>query len=90
MAIARKVLIVGGGIAGQTLGPALIKRGIACRIVEIKPSFDIIGAGMYVQGGTRWGSPRSLRRSQPDQVPRVLSQSLCGMPLAATVTVYAR
>lgn len=46
----RKVLIVGGGIAGQTLGSALAKRGIEAEIVEIKPSWDVIGAGMYVHG----------------------------------------
>ncbi len=45
-----RVLIVGSGIAGQTLACALAKRAIACDLVEIKPRFDIVGAGMYVQG----------------------------------------
>lgn len=44
-----KVLILGAGIAGQTLGPALVQRGIECEIVELKPAFEIVGAGMYVQ-----------------------------------------
>jgi 2-polyprenyl-6-methoxyphenol hydroxylase-like FAD-dependent oxidoreductase len=43
------VLIVGAGIAGQTLACALAKRAIACDVVEIKPNFEILGAGMYVQ-----------------------------------------
>ncbi len=46
----RRVLIVGSGVAGQTLACALAKRGIACEVVEIKPHFDIAGAGLYVQG----------------------------------------
>ncbi len=45
-----RVLIVGSGIAGQTLACALARRGIACDIVELKPAFDIAGAGLYVQG----------------------------------------
>jgi 2-polyprenyl-6-methoxyphenol hydroxylase-like FAD-dependent oxidoreductase len=45
-----RVLIVGSGIAGQTLACALAKRGIACEVVELKPAFDIAGAGLYVQG----------------------------------------
>lgn len=45
-----RVLIVGSGIAGQTLACSLAKRGIGCDVVEIKPAFDIAGAGLYVQG----------------------------------------
>ena len=45
-----RVLIVGSGIAGQTLACALARRGVACDLVEIKPAFDIAGAGLYVQG----------------------------------------
>jgi 2-polyprenyl-6-methoxyphenol hydroxylase-like FAD-dependent oxidoreductase len=45
-----RVLIVGSGIAGQTLSCALARRGIACDMVELKPAFDIAGAGLYVQG----------------------------------------
>ena len=45
-----RVLIVGSGIAGQTLACALGQRGVACELVELKPHFDIVGAGMYVQG----------------------------------------
>jgi 2-polyprenyl-6-methoxyphenol hydroxylase-like FAD-dependent oxidoreductase len=50
LASIERVLIVGGGIAGQTLTVALARRGIACETVEIKPDFQIVGAGMYVQG----------------------------------------
>lgn len=44
-----RVLIVGGGIAGHTLGMALKKRNIACEIVELRKNWKIVGAGMYVQ-----------------------------------------
>jgi 2-polyprenyl-6-methoxyphenol hydroxylase-like FAD-dependent oxidoreductase len=50
LASIERVLIVGGGIAGQTLAVALARRGIFCETVEIKPNFQIVGAGMYVQG----------------------------------------
>ena len=45
-----RVLVVGSGIAGQTLACALARRGIGCDMVEIKPAFEIAGAGLYVQG----------------------------------------
>lgn len=45
-----RILIVGSGIAGQTLACALARRGIACDMIELKPAFDIAGAGLYVQG----------------------------------------
>jgi len=44
-----RVLIVGSGIAGQVLACALAKRGIACDLIELKPAFDVIGAGLYLQ-----------------------------------------
>jgi 2-polyprenyl-6-methoxyphenol hydroxylase-like FAD-dependent oxidoreductase len=46
----RNVLIVGCGIAGQTLAAAFARRGVACDIVEIKRDWSIVGAGMYMQG----------------------------------------
>ena len=45
-----KVLIVGGGIAGQALAIALTRRSIDCEIVEIKPDFEILGAGTALLG----------------------------------------
>ena len=45
-----KVLIVGGGIAGQALAISLARGGIACEIVEIKPDFEILGAGTALLG----------------------------------------
>lgn len=44
-----RVLIVGSGIAGQVLACALARRAIECDLVELKPAFDVIGAGMYMQ-----------------------------------------
>jgi 2-polyprenyl-6-methoxyphenol hydroxylase-like FAD-dependent oxidoreductase len=43
-----RVLIAGGGIGGQTLAIALARKGIACEIVEIKPDWQIAGAGLYL------------------------------------------
>lgn len=50
MAAANRVLIVGSGIVGQSLAVGLARRGIECEIVEIKESFDIVGAGILIQG----------------------------------------
>ena len=50
MAAANKVLIVGSGIVGQSLAIGLARRGIGCEIVEIKRNFDIVGAGILIQG----------------------------------------
>lgn len=49
MPAVRNVLVVGAGIAGQTLAAALGRRGIRCELIELKTAFEIIGAGMYVQ-----------------------------------------
>ena len=37
MAAIQRALIVGAGMAGMTLGPALKRCGIACEVVEIRP-----------------------------------------------------
>ena len=50
MASLRNALIVGSGIAGQTLAAAFTLKGIACDIVEIKRDWSIVGAGMYMHG----------------------------------------
>lgn len=46
----RKVLVVGGGIGGLTLGAALGQRGIACDIVELKPEHNVLGVGIIQPG----------------------------------------
>ena len=50
MSAANNVLIVGAGIVGQSLAVGMARRGIKCEIVEIKESFDIVGAGILIQG----------------------------------------
>ena len=50
MATAQRILIVGGGIAGQTLACALARQGLTCEIVEIRPDWQIAGAAMTLQG----------------------------------------
>ena len=50
MTAANNVLIVGAGIVGQSLAIGMARRGIKCEIVEIKESFDIVGAGILIQG----------------------------------------
>jgi len=52
-----KVLIVGGGIAGLTLGVALRRRDIEAEVVEIAPRWDILGVGISLTGPT----PRALK-----------------------------
>ena len=50
MAAAANVLIVGAGMAGMTLGVALKRAGIACEIVEIRPTLAEPGTGISLQG----------------------------------------
>ena len=46
----RTVLIVGGGIAGNSLAVLLRKAGIEVSIAEIKPDWNVSGAGITLQG----------------------------------------
>jgi 2-polyprenyl-6-methoxyphenol hydroxylase-like FAD-dependent oxidoreductase len=46
----KRILIVGSGIAGQTLAAAVARKGLTCDIVEVKRDWSIVGAGMYMQG----------------------------------------
>jgi 2-polyprenyl-6-methoxyphenol hydroxylase-like FAD-dependent oxidoreductase len=48
----KRVLIVGGGIAGLTLAVALRRRGIAVDVVELQPKWDILGVGISLTGPT--------------------------------------
>ena len=50
MAALGKILIVGSGIGGQALAVALAKHDIDCEIVEIKPAWEILGAGTALLG----------------------------------------
>jgi 2-polyprenyl-6-methoxyphenol hydroxylase-like FAD-dependent oxidoreductase len=52
MSSSRKVLVVGGGIAGLTLSVALRRRGIAVDVVELQPRWDILGVGISLTGPT--------------------------------------
>jgi 2-polyprenyl-6-methoxyphenol hydroxylase-like FAD-dependent oxidoreductase len=52
MPAVRNVLIVGGGIAGMTLGTALTRGGIRAEIVEINADWSVLGIGISVQGAT--------------------------------------
>lgn len=47
---ADKVLIVGAGMCGMSLGVALTRAGIACEIVEIRPQLSEPGTGISLQG----------------------------------------
>jgi 2-polyprenyl-6-methoxyphenol hydroxylase-like FAD-dependent oxidoreductase len=48
----RKVLVVGGGIAGLTLAVALRRHGIAVDVVEIQPRWNVLGVGISLTGPT--------------------------------------
>jgi len=48
----RKVLVVGGGIAGLTLAVALRRRGVNVDVVEIQPRWNVLGVGISLTGPT--------------------------------------
>jgi 2-polyprenyl-6-methoxyphenol hydroxylase-like FAD-dependent oxidoreductase len=48
----KKVLIVGGGIAGLTLAVALRRRGISVDVVELMPRWNVLGVGISLTGPT--------------------------------------
>jgi 2-polyprenyl-6-methoxyphenol hydroxylase-like FAD-dependent oxidoreductase len=48
MATVERILIVGGGIAGLTLGAALRQRGFSAELIERSASWQAIGAGIAV------------------------------------------
>ncbi len=45
----KKVLVVGGGIAGLSLAIALRQRGIEAEIVEVKEQWTVYGVGIIIQ-----------------------------------------
>lgn len=49
MTVVTKVLIVGGGIGGQSAAIAFAKRGVNVEIVEIQPAFNVYGVGIIQQ-----------------------------------------
>lgn len=49
MTAVTKVLIVGGGIGGQSAAIAFAKRGVNVEIVEIQPAFNVYGVGIIQQ-----------------------------------------
>ena len=46
----RRILIVGGGIAGLALGRALREQGVVPEIIERAPSWPTHGTGLYLPG----------------------------------------
>ena len=48
----KKVLVVGGGIAGLTLAVALRRRGIGADVVELQPKWNVLGVGISLTGPT--------------------------------------
>jgi 2-polyprenyl-6-methoxyphenol hydroxylase-like FAD-dependent oxidoreductase len=91
LASVRRVLIVGGGIAGQTLAVALSRRGIFCETVEIKPDFQIVGAGMYLHGNAMRALreigvvEEIVRRGWHPADDRIYSADIAGAPLAGAL-----
>ena len=53
----RRVLIVGGGIAGLALAPALLRIGAEVEVVEREPAWRPAGTGIYLPGN----AARALR-----------------------------
>jgi 2-polyprenyl-6-methoxyphenol hydroxylase-like FAD-dependent oxidoreductase len=52
VAAVRKALVVGGGLAGQTLATALTRGGIRTDLIELHPRWNVLGVGISVQGPT--------------------------------------
>ena len=52
MASIRKVLVVGGGIAGLTLAVALRRRDIEVDVVELTSQWNVLGVGISLTGPT--------------------------------------
>jgi 2-polyprenyl-6-methoxyphenol hydroxylase-like FAD-dependent oxidoreductase len=50
MADARRILVVGGGIAGLSLAVALRRAGAAPEVVERSPAWPAVGAGIVLHG----------------------------------------
>ena len=50
MSSVKKVLIVGGGIGGLSLGIALRRAGIAAEIIELQKEFNVYGVGIIQLG----------------------------------------
>jgi FAD-dependent urate hydroxylase len=46
----RRVLIVGGGIAGLALAPMLARTGVAVEVIEREPAWRHAGTGIYLPG----------------------------------------
>jgi 2-polyprenyl-6-methoxyphenol hydroxylase-like FAD-dependent oxidoreductase len=52
MAAVRNALVIGGGLAGQTLATALTRGGIRAEVIELHPRWNVLGVGISVQGPT--------------------------------------
>jgi 2-polyprenyl-6-methoxyphenol hydroxylase-like FAD-dependent oxidoreductase len=48
----RKILVVGGGIAGLTLAVGLRRRDLDVDVVEIQPRWNVLGVGISLTGPT--------------------------------------
>ena len=71
MAAVQKVLVVGGGIGGQSSAIALARAGIDVEIVEIQSKFDVYGVGIIQQANALKAldyiglADESMRRGSP-------------------------
>jgi flavin-dependent dehydrogenase len=55
----RRVLVVGGGIAGLALAPILARTGVAVELIERAPAWQPAGTGTYLPGNAA-GALRAL------------------------------
>ncbi|KIA86630.1 FAD-dependent monooxygenase [Flavobacterium sp. AED] len=85
-----KVLIVGGGIGGQSAGIALRQIGIEVEIAEILPKFDVYGVGIIQQANALRAldalgvADEALRRGSP--YPKVKMCTATGHQIAEAGT----
>jgi 2-polyprenyl-6-methoxyphenol hydroxylase-like FAD-dependent oxidoreductase len=81
----RRVLIVGGGIAGLALAPMLARTGVTVEVIEREPALRPAGTGIYLPGN----AARALRAlgleaqvaSRAVEIPRQQFYDHHGRPL---------
>ena len=78
----RNALVVGGGIAGMTLGTALLRRGIRAEVVEINPAWSVLGIGISVQGATLRALEHALAGRTVDLVLSDMSPNISGIAVS--------
>lgn len=84
----RKILIVGGGIAGLSLGLALEQRGIAADVVERLAAPSPSGTGPYLDAALASYSQRRRPRVRWVQRQCAARDKMRAMPAPARAAIF--